>query len=82
VLFVDVPRKVNNPDYEEIGVEPFEVGIREQIGALLGTSQLNELKDIILSMGLPPKPKNIFNIGQSSAVASKFIMGYIQNDET
>jgi len=82
VLFIDVPRKVNNPDYEDLRIEPFEVEIREQIGAILGPSQLNELRDVILSLGLPPKPKNIFNIGQSGAVASKFIIGCMQNNKT
>ena len=35
VLFVDVPRKVNNPNYEELGIEPFEVYIREEIGRII-----------------------------------------------
>jgi CDP-glycerol glycerophosphotransferase (TagB/SpsB family) len=34
VLFVDVPRKVNNADYEDIGIEPFEASIREVIGRI------------------------------------------------
>jgi len=29
VWFVDVPRKINNVDYKELGIEPFEVMIRE-----------------------------------------------------
>lgn len=35
VAFVDVPRKVNNLDYEAIGIEPFEVKMRETIGAVM-----------------------------------------------
>ena len=35
VLFIDVPRKVNNKDYQEIGIEPFEVSIRDKIGCVL-----------------------------------------------
>jgi len=35
VIFMDVPKKVNNPDYLEIGIEPFEVMIREKIGKVL-----------------------------------------------
>lgn len=36
VLFVDVPRKVNNVNYQEIDIEPFEVSIREKIGKVVG----------------------------------------------
>ena len=35
VLFVDVPRKINNPDYEEIEIEPFESIIRDKIGVIM-----------------------------------------------
>ena len=40
VLFVDVARKVNNPDYEALGIEPFEVGIRERIGRVVAPDDL------------------------------------------
>ena len=32
VLFIDVPRKINNPEYEKLGITPFEVQIRFEIG--------------------------------------------------
>jgi len=35
VVFVDVPRKINNPDYQEIDIEPFEVSIRTKIGTIM-----------------------------------------------
>lgn len=35
VLFIDVPRKVNNLDYKEIEIEPFEVSVREKIGIIM-----------------------------------------------
>ena len=37
VIFIDVPRKVNNPDYEKINILPFEVMIRDKIGSVLAT---------------------------------------------
>lgn len=43
VLFVDVPRKVNNAEYERIGCEPLEVSIREQIGRIVSPDQLADL---------------------------------------
>ena len=35
VNFMDVPRKINNPDYHKLGIEPLEVLIREQIGKVV-----------------------------------------------
>ena len=35
VLFIDVPRKINNAGYEELGIEPFEATVREQIGKVV-----------------------------------------------
>ena len=35
VLFVDVPPRVRNPRFEELGVEPLEMRIRRELGAIL-----------------------------------------------
>lgn len=43
VLFVDVPRKVNNPDYSELGLEPIEVAVREQLGVVVAPHRLREV---------------------------------------
>ena len=42
VIFIDVPRKVNNPDYQELGVECFEVWIRDHIGVVSSSSNIIE----------------------------------------
>ncbi|MEM0951370.1 MAG: hypothetical protein AAGI66_04400 [Cyanobacteria bacterium P01_H01_bin.74] len=43
VLFIDVPRKVNNPDYQTIRCEPLEVKIREQIGTVISPDNLEAM---------------------------------------
>ena len=42
VLFVDLPRRVRNPDWRELGMEPFEAAIREQVGAVLPADALEQ----------------------------------------
>ena len=49
VLFVDVPRKINNPDYKEINIEPFESKIREKIGTIIDSNNFSLEK-------ISPKP--------------------------
>ncbi len=43
VLFVDVPRKVNNPHHARLAIEPIEVFGREALGAVLDPAALAEL---------------------------------------
>ena len=43
VLFIDVPRKVNNQEYESINIQPFEVWIRDKIGKILCVEDLDSL---------------------------------------
>ena len=52
VIFVDVPRKINNPDYEELGIEPFEAFIREKIGIIVSD---NDYASKILSNVVIPE---------------------------
>jgi hypothetical protein len=42
VLFVDVPPRVRNPKYEELGLEPMEIRARRELGTIL---PLNRLAD-------------------------------------
>lgn len=43
VLFIDLPRKVNNENYENLGLEPFEVSVREEIGMILPSEQIPQI---------------------------------------
>lgn len=42
VLFVDVPRKINNPDYEALGIEPLEVSLRQSLGQVISEATLQQ----------------------------------------
>ena len=42
VLFVDVPPRVRNPRYAELGLEPMEMRIRRELGAILPLDRLAE----------------------------------------
>ena len=41
VLFVDIPRKVNNADYVKLEIEPLEASVRDEIGYILLPHQLS-----------------------------------------
>jgi YidC/Oxa1 family membrane protein insertase len=35
VLFIDLPRKINNPAYSQLGIEPMELSVRNEIGKVV-----------------------------------------------
>lgn len=43
VVFIDVPRKINNLKYQAINIEPFEVSIREKIGAIVAIDDIDNI---------------------------------------
>jgi YidC/Oxa1 family membrane protein insertase len=83
VLFVDLPRKVNNPEYERLGIEPIEASIRDKVGRLVAADRLDQVP--ALAKGLlqggsefsdsirEAREHNIFNVGRSGRVAAEVI---------
>lgn len=43
VLFVDIPKKVNNPDYPALDIEPVEVWARQRMGRIVSITELANL---------------------------------------
>ena len=73
VVFVDTPRKINNADYEEIGIEPFEVSIRATIGQVLALDNVHDVADVVRSARLGNTENAIFNVGNSREVGANYI---------
>jgi len=42
VLFIDVPRRIRNPNWQELGIEPIESAIRNQVGEIVSPDALAE----------------------------------------
>ena len=84
ILYIDVPKKIRNPDFEDIPILPIEVGIRDKIGKIILPSNINEIptevnnlrnKSIeIKEMIKILRNEKIFNIGNSAKVSSKYII--------
>jgi hypothetical protein len=50
VLFIDVARKVNNPDYTRYSNEPIEASLRSQIGEVVTLDRLGETTALVRRM--------------------------------
>ena len=42
VLFIDVPRRIRNPNWQELEIEPIETTIREQVGEIVSPEALQD----------------------------------------
>mgnify|MGYP006441147103 FL=1 len=84
VISIDLPRKVNNPEYQKIPLEPFEVSIRSKIGKVIPPDCLQEIPEHIEELCSNPesykqqirkiRSKNIYNIGRSGIIAATYIV--------
>ncbi|MBI4354271.1 MAG: CDP-glycerol--glycerophosphate glycerophosphotransferase [Candidatus Omnitrophica bacterium] len=83
VLFIDVPKKVNNPRYADISCEPMEVKIRSEIGAIVDPKRLAEVPRHIEALCAAPesfrariqvlRQQMVFHVGSSGAVGAREI---------
>jgi len=75
VLFIDVKKKVNNPDYTNIDIVPFEISIRDKIGKVISPQNLQEILTVDtgkLSDSLADE--YFYNVGNSDAVGAQEIL--------
>lgn len=89
VLFIDTPMKVMNPEYQRIQVEPINIWMREQIGAVLKPEEMNQAAGTVadlLSHAADYQEKidsfvkeYVYNLGSSAEVGAKYIIASIQN---
>ena len=89
VLFMDLPRKIHNAEYNGLGIEPIEVSVRNEIGKIVHPKNIPELPTEIKSLisnnsGLAKgirssRAKHVFNQGQSAIIGANFIEGIIDN---
>ncbi|MDJ0760186.1 MAG: hypothetical protein QNJ19_12345 [Woeseiaceae bacterium] len=87
VLFIDGPRKVNNPRYEEIDIEPFEVFVRDQVGKLLPRDELERAPDAIEALVrehsgshiADVRDASVFNVGSSASAGAKALAQLLSN---
>lgn len=81
VLFIDVPRKINNPTYEVLGIEPLEAFIRTMIGDVLNIDNLDKINERITTLIdadfkqaiEAAKKKYLFNCTTSDQIAVEYI---------
>jgi len=89
VIFIDVPKKILNPDSSDISLEPIEISIRNKIGHIVSPKNLEKIPKLITSSYENDKniseqiksirSKTVFNICNSAKIGANYIQKL--NDE-
>ncbi len=84
VLFLNTPMKVMNPDYEEIGVVPFDIEIRDKIGIAIDPNDSIKAAEVahrlIDEIAFSPdqlkkvRESYLYNVGGSAKVGGDYII--------
>ena len=94
VIYVDVPKKAHNKEYEKIEIEliPFEISIRDKIGEIISVQNIETIPERIEFLysrdnnfeNKVQKIRNdaIFNIGESGKVTANEIIRIISEKAT
>ena len=83
-LFIDTPMKVMNPDYEEIGITPFDIVIRNQVGVSMRPEELKDIGIVVQKLLYEEnytkeslyeiRNKFLYNISKSGEVGAEYII--------
>ena len=84
VLYIDVPKKIRNPDFKDIPQTPIEVSIREKIGKIISPLEIKHISTEIEMLKQKSskikkdirniREKEIFNIGNSEKKSAEYII--------
>lgn len=86
-IFIDTPMKTCNPQWEELGIEPTDISIRNEIGVSVATGDLDRLPSIVDDMvSFPEKwasrieetrASMIYNLGRGGEVAGSYLLARV-----
>lgn len=87
-LYINTEMKILNPDYDKIGVEPYDITVRNIAGKAIQKESISNIDSIIADMlnnmeeyrEIIEKERNryYYNLGKSGEVGAKYILGRIK----
>ena len=87
VIFIDVPKKILNPDVNNLSLEPIEISLRNKIGHVVSPENIENIPAIIKNFegDIPNfsqyikeiRANIVFNVGNSAPVGAKYIQNLV-----
>lgn len=88
VLFINTPMKVMNPEYQKIDIEPINIWMREKIGRVIETDEMDSVFEVVTEiLDSSAEYHNqidafvheyVYNLGNSSEVGARYIIDQLQ----
>lgn len=89
VIFINTPMKVMNPNYKNIGVEPFNIWARDSLGKSLDLKDIKTIDKVINDMLKNSKKyyndidkftkEYVYNLGKSAEKGAEYIIKVVQD---
>jgi phosphonate transport system ATP-binding protein len=88
VVYIDIPMRSRNSDFDAINLPAFEVEKRSQTGIIVAPKKLADIPNIIKNIDSNSFKKNItnlrkksvFNLGKSGVIGGKYLFNELQKD--
>lgn len=88
VIYIDIPMRARNAEFEEINLPAFEVEMRSQTGTIVSPKKLADIPNIIKNLDNSSFKKNIatlrkksvFNLGISGVIGGKYLFDKLQDN--
>ena len=87
VIFIDVPKKILNPDANDLSLEPMEISLRNKIGHIVSPENIENIPTIIKNFerDIPDfgqlikeiRTSIVFNVGNSAPIGAKYIQNLV-----
>ena len=87
VLFLDVPLKIRNQRFKELGIEPLELSLRSEIGVVVSPQKIDTVPQVISQLMANSavykkriaelRKKNIYAFGQSAEIGAQYIIDLV-----
>ena len=87
VIFIDVPKKILNPDADDLSLEPIEISLRNKIGHIVSPENIENIPTIIKNFekDIPDfgqlikeiRTSIVFNVGNSAPIGAKYIQNLV-----
>ena len=83
VIFIDVPKKINNHNYDQLKLVPLEESLRSKIGKIVQHDEIEKISNILYDFRKnidswettinEIKKSNVYNIGKSGSIVCDYI---------
>lgn len=88
VIFIDAPKKLQNPDYQELGLEPIEISHRNKLGKIVALNELDNLGQLAKEMHQDANSwqtnltqlaeQTVFNLNTSGKQGANYLMKQLE----